>query len=105
MLEARFSGRQTALATPVSAEVVRPGTPEHREALRFQQERFALVSRQDAGAASREDTEPTFVAATDYAPTRTVPIVAHQARPRLMRAARCWRRRASSYQARQSSRG
>ena len=75
MLEARFSGRQTALATPVSAEVVRPGTPEHREALCFQQERFARVSRQDAGAASREDTEPTFVAATDYAPTRTVPIV------------------------------
>lgn len=71
MLETRTRGG-VKHAADVYAEIVRPGTPEHAQALRFQQERFALVSRRDTAS------ETTFVETTDYAPDGTVPIVVRQ---------------------------
>jgi SAM-dependent methyltransferase len=49
-------------------EVADPGTRAHAEIVRFQQERFALVSDPSA------QSDTTFVETTDYAPERTIPM-------------------------------
>lgn len=56
----------------IFAEVVEPGTREHEEIVRFQQQRFAMVSDPTT------QSDVTFVETTDYAPERTVPIGVYQ---------------------------
>ncbi|MGH2516745.1 MAG: hypothetical protein ACRDHP_13920, partial [Ktedonobacterales bacterium] len=57
------------------AEVAEPGTREHEEIVRFQQDRFALLS--DPGGSS----DATFVETTDYAPDQSIPMGVYQRSP------------------------
>ncbi|HLJ80887.1 MAG TPA: hypothetical protein VKT52_05325, partial [Ktedonobacterales bacterium] len=63
------------ISPTIYAEVVEPGTREYEEIIRFQQDRFALVSEH----ATQSDA--TFVEVTDYAPERTIPIGVYQRAP------------------------
>lgn len=68
MLKIAAARLRVGISPMLYGEVVTPGSRDHEEIVRFQQERFELV-----GAPSAH-SETTFIATTDYAPERTFPI-------------------------------
>lgn len=68
MLKIAEAQLRVDISPTLYGEVVRPGSREHEEIVRFQEERFELVGPPTARS------ETTFIETTDYAPERTFPV-------------------------------